>query len=407
MTFFAGLRGTGSFGTGERPKEFREMILWMAPNGKAPLFALSSKMKKEASRDPEFSWWEEVKDVARVTLNEAGVVDETETTLTVAPVGTGIDQRGALQFAPGDVLMVEVDNVAFDNELLKVQSVTNDTTIVVTREYAGTDGTGGITNGAGLLRVGSVHEEGSGSPSVVSSNPTKFLNRTQIFKTPYELTGTASETMYRTGDPLKNDQIRKSFVHAEKIEQAFFWGKTSEIVGGNGQPERTMAGLRSLITSNVTIFTADPTLDQFIAAVSPVFNYDAGAAGDERIVYCGNGAINYLNALVASDSSTRINYNGMIEAYGQKLMSFSIPQGTLAFRTHPLFNVHPLYTFSMFVVNPSGLVYRPLRNRDTKVQKNIQMPDEDKQKDQWLTECSLEVHYERTFAYIGGFRDFP
>ncbi len=47
MAYFAGIRGTGSFGTDERPQDFREMILWNAPNGSAPLFALMAKMKKE------------------------------------------------------------------------------------------------------------------------------------------------------------------------------------------------------------------------------------------------------------------------------------------------------------------------------------------------------------------------
>lgn len=52
----AGLRGTGDWGTDERPKNFREYILWRRPNGMAPLTALLSKMKSEKSNDPEFAW---------------------------------------------------------------------------------------------------------------------------------------------------------------------------------------------------------------------------------------------------------------------------------------------------------------------------------------------------------------
>ena len=51
-----GLRGTGDWGTDERPKNFREMILWRDPNGSAPLTALMAKMGKETTDDPEFSW---------------------------------------------------------------------------------------------------------------------------------------------------------------------------------------------------------------------------------------------------------------------------------------------------------------------------------------------------------------
>jgi len=402
MANFAGLRGTGSFGTGERPQDFREMILWTNPNGTAPLFALSAKMKKEACNDPQIHWWEETNDIGRATV-DGEITDATTTTVVVdAAVG---EVGGALQFAPGDLLMIEEDVASYATELLEVVSVASDTSMTVIRGAGGSTAAA-FADAVGLLRVGSTHEEGSGAPTVVSANPTKFTNYTQIFKTPYELTRTAENTYFRTGDPLKNDQIRKSFVHSEKMEQAMFWGMASETTGSGGQPKRTMAGLRSMITSNITVFAADPTITSFIAALSPVYDYEAGSAGNERIIYAGNGAINYLNAMVASDTSTRVNYEGEINLYGQILRKFSIPQGSFAIKSHPLLNTHPLFQYSMFVVNPAGLVYRPLKNSDTKIQKNIQANDADKRKDQWLTECTLEVHYERSFAYIGQFRDF-
>jgi hypothetical protein len=37
MTAIAGLLGTGDWGTDERPKNFRESILWMAPKGDTPM----------------------------------------------------------------------------------------------------------------------------------------------------------------------------------------------------------------------------------------------------------------------------------------------------------------------------------------------------------------------------------
>ena len=404
MAFFAGLRGTGSFGTSERPQDFREMILWNAPNGTAPLFALSARMaKKEPCNDPQIHWWEETNGIARATVNGA-ITDTTTATITV-DAASGMSSNGGLQFAPGDLLMVEQDVAAYDPEFLKVVSVTNDTTIVVTRGAASSTAAA-IGDGAGLLRVGSAHEEGSGSPTTVSRNPTKFTNYTQIFKTPYQVTNTALETYFRTGDPLKNDQIRKSFVHSEKIEQALFWGLASENTGSGGMPERTMAGLRSLITTNKYVYSSDPTLTDLITRLSAVFDYESGGAGNERIIYAGNGAINFWNSLVASDSSVRVNYDGKINMYGQVMTQFSIPQGTFAIKSHPLFNVHPLYTYSMFIVNPAGVRYRPLKNRDTKIQKNIQDNDDDLRKDQWLTEATLELNYESSFAYFGGIKDW-
>lgn len=56
MAAVAGLRGTGDWATDERPKNFREFILFRNPNGTAPIFALMARVQKESTDDPEFSW---------------------------------------------------------------------------------------------------------------------------------------------------------------------------------------------------------------------------------------------------------------------------------------------------------------------------------------------------------------
>ena len=48
---FLGLRGTGDFVTDQRPKNWREQILRLYPNGKAPLTALLALMKNESTDD--------------------------------------------------------------------------------------------------------------------------------------------------------------------------------------------------------------------------------------------------------------------------------------------------------------------------------------------------------------------
>jgi hypothetical protein len=401
MAYFAGLRGTGSFGADERPKNFREMILWMNPNGSAPLFALTSKAKTESVDDPEFSWWEETNTICRLRLNDATNMIAGDTTFVV--------DEGALQLIPGDILQVEgTEATAYTNELIRVTSVTNDTTFVAARGVAGTTA-GAIADDTYFTRIGNAQSEGGRSITSSSTNPTKLSNFCQIFKTPYQITKSALAIRTRTGDPKKNEQKRKSFQHAEKIEQTLLWGKPYETTdAGNGNmPLRFTGGLRHFVTSNRKVYTADPTIDTFLNDIYPVFDYEAGGAGNERLVFLGNGALNHLNKLVRAETNARINYDGTTEFYGMKLQKWTIPQGTLYLKSHPLMNVHPVYTNSMFVVNPSGIIYRPLKGRDTKVEKDIQENDADYVKDQWLTECGFEFHYERTFAYIGGFKDWP
>lgn len=95
MASFAGLRGTGSWGTDERPKNFREMILWRNPNGSAPLTALMGKMKTEKVDDPEFAWWEEEMNPVRVATAADLGTSSTAVTLTA----------GGVDLVPGDALL--------------------------------------------------------------------------------------------------------------------------------------------------------------------------------------------------------------------------------------------------------------------------------------------------------------
>jgi len=51
---FLGMRGTGDWVTDARPKNYRETMLFLYPNGDLPLTAMMSKMKNEKVDDPEF-----------------------------------------------------------------------------------------------------------------------------------------------------------------------------------------------------------------------------------------------------------------------------------------------------------------------------------------------------------------
>jgi len=164
MPAIAGLRGTGDWGADERPKNFREYILWRDPNGMAPLTALLSKMGSESTDDPEFSWWEEQQNLIRVQSDAIGVA-AASTTLTLT--GNG------LSLVPGDLLLVEkADGVTYDNEIVEVSTISSDTSIVIRRGQAGTSAADSGAS-AYFTKIGNRFAEGTGSPSVSSRNPDK------------------------------------------------------------------------------------------------------------------------------------------------------------------------------------------------------------------------------------------
>jgi hypothetical protein len=98
MSGIAGLRGTGDWGTDERPKNFREKILFTSPNGNAPIFALTSKAGKYSTNDPEFAWWAESQNLIRLVVNGALAAGDTLFTVSsVDPTATTLSACMARQ----------------------------------------------------------------------------------------------------------------------------------------------------------------------------------------------------------------------------------------------------------------------------------------------------------------------
>jgi hypothetical protein len=300
--------------------------------------------------------------------------------------------------------LVERDlTTSYVNEILVVSAVSGATTVVFARAQSGTTAIP-IANGINLVKIGNVFAEGSSAPSSSTRNPTKMYNFCQIFKTTYDITNTARLTKTRTGDPVKNDKKRKMFDHSVAMEMAFLFGKRYETTGSNGKPLRFTGGLlwalSQYASSMITVFATTPTETTFTDAVYRVFDYDSGA-GNERIVFAGNGALNSLNKLAATQSRTRVNFDGIVDVYGMKLQRWVLPQGTIYVKSHPLFNLNSRFTNDMLIIDPTALKYRTMR--DTTFKDNIQANDADEQKGQWLSEVGLELEHAKTMGYISNF----
>lgn len=409
MAAVAGVRGTGDWATDERPKNFREYILWRNPNGTTPILGLMGKVGKESTNDPEFAWWDEPVDLVRLQVN--GALGTTDTTVVVDSVDNSTSAPDnpwgvASHLVPGDLLMVEptADAAAFTVEYLEVVQVNSDTSFVVKRGQAGSSAAA-IANDVFLLKIGSVNAEATSEPKSSSRNPTKYKNYTQIFKNTYEVSKTAAVTKTRTGDVLKNERKRKSFDHGRDQELSLLFGRASEVTGDNGKLKRTFDGLRRFIpTKTTTVFSGAVTFsaaNNFLDAVYKVFDYDT-EAGDTRIAICGNQALNELNKIVAKDANSKFEFGDTLTMYGMNLREVILPQGKLYLRTHPLLNRHSLYTKSMWLIDFSALKWRYMTGRDTDFEDNIQAKGEDSIRGQWLTEAGLEVRYGGlTCGYLG------
>lgn len=405
MSGIAGLRGTGDWGTDERPKNFREGILRFNPNGTAPIFALSSRAKKRSVDDPEFSWWNEGNVLTRLQVSAAHA--STDTTINVdsgdpSASNLGANLGTATNLKPGDILLVEplTDAATFTQELLEVDDVISDTQFTVRRGAGGTT-PASIANDQWLLLISSSYAEGTGVPRAVTRNPIKFNNYIQIFKDTYELTGTADKTTTRTNNNYSEDKKRKMFKHSSDIEWSMMFGRPAETTGDNGKPKRFMGGMRSFIpAANVTIFAGAVTPNSFLDALAPVFNFDTGA-GDTRMMFAGNQALIELSKIFVNE--VVFNVNNVVKVYGMDFQEFIMPNGRVLIRSHPLLSRNDLYKKAAFVLDFDAISYVTMKGRpDGKAKDDVQTDDEDVRRGFWQTDCSMEVLYGGlTMAYLG------
>jgi hypothetical protein len=393
-----GLRGSGDWTAGEeRPKNFRESILWLHPNGQAPLLALTSKMKSQKVDDPEFNWWEESLGAMRATL--AAQVGNTTTANTLS-LSTALTD--SFNFVAGDVLMQESTTVdPASAELLVVASDPSASNILtVTRAALGST-VATLATSTVLVRIGNAFREGTTSPSASARSPTKLFNYTQIFKTAYDLSRTAKGTYTRTGDPLAVERKRRMSDHAVSMELAFLFGRRLETTTGasTGRPLRYTGGLRSFISTNATVWNTTATEDTFMTFMENMFDFSSGA-GNERMILCGGGFARRMNLLLKTQMD--INTDNIVKVYGMNLQQYVTPVGTFYLKTHPLMNTIAGLDSSAFIIDPTGIKYRPFM--DTKHEDNIQANDADETKGQWITEAGIEVNHEKTMGFIHGFK---
>jgi hypothetical protein len=142
--------------------------------------------------------------------------------------------------------------------------------------------------------------------------------------------------------------------------------------------------------------------NNFLDAVYKVFDYDS-PAGDTRIAFCGNDALNALNKVAAATTNVRINSNQTIRQYGMEFQEFKMPQGRLLIKSHPLLNIHGgIYAKSMLVLDFASITYVCLKGRDTKTYDDVQQKDEDVRRGYVQTDCSIAVDRGGlTCAYLG------
>lgn len=389
MPAIQGLRGTGEFSVDFRPKNYRELFTLLEPNGTAPLQALLAMAGSEETNDPEYKHFRDELPSRVVTVSGALNSSATSLVLAADTNSNPLIVAGSLLFNPltGETVRVTAMNVG-----------TNTATIV--RGVGST--AANIADTQVLTIAGFADQEGGTSPTAITFDASVQSNYTQIFKTAVQVSGTLQNTYLRTGSKEQESLTKALKMHMGDIERAFFFGNKSETNGSTSQPTRTTGGLFSLIT-NVIDASTNPYGDGVgvikelsfdRALIETVFAFGS----NEKIAFCGPRVISNLQQL----AKNRWQPTQVSGSYGVSMTRYSTFAGDLLVQLHPMFRQIPSMANSMVIVDLPYIKYRYMKGRDTKLQKNIQTPDFDGIKHQYLTECGLELTQGKVHTIIKG-----
>lgn len=408
---FLGMRGTGDWVTDQRPKNWREYILYEYPNGTAPLTAMLAKMKSEKTDDPEFYWWTKSLPTQRATVT--GVYTDSGLTTAYTSGGSAGDTlyikmsaSDESQFRVGhEVLLRDASDYDVD-VVAKVTDVSSNgaSSYIQVKLLEDDDNSTShdLSDCDTALIIGNMNAEGAIIPDAISYDATKIYNYTQIFRTPLEITRTARLTRLRTGDAYKEAKREALELHSIEMEKAFLWGIMTENTGSNNKPERTTRGLINVIktyaSSNVSDYTVDHSGSTWLSngedwideKLEVMFRYGS----TEKLAFCGSGALLGIHRLVKNSGQFQISEK--TTAYGIKVLEWVTPFGSIYMKTHPLFSYEATNRNMMVIFEPANLKQRYIT--DTTF-----YPDKDKQntghnhydgtKEEFLTEIGLEFHF--------------
>lgn len=323
---------------GDRKTDFAGSLLQMAPTGSAPFFALTSGMQSGSISSTITTWFEENHISGRVNVTNN------------ATTGTSLIVSDSSFIVPGHIFLIETTG-----EYVYVTAVDDATgTLTVIRGFAGTTNTtiNGSSTPVPIQKIGNAHEEGSARPTGATNLGYPVYNYTQIFRTPWDLTRTARQSEFYTGDRVAKSRSDALLFHGEDIERAIIWGRRSNGIK-NSKPFRTMNGIVPLMVTNTASQSSDVSYTDLRDFLEDIFAYNIKGKPNERIAFCGNTVIGVIDTLVMTHGHMDIK-PGQTE-FGMNVRRWMTPFGDISLMTHPLMNESPYFTKDLYVIHPGAV----------------------------------------------------
>ena len=426
---FLGMRGTGDWVADQRPLNWRQNILYLYPNGMAPLTAILSMMSTKKVDDSQFHWWtEQIGSVGgavtgiftlpdlSVAYVAGGVAGDVLYAVVTAALGNRIRAGHEILLRDANDYRVDVVGKVSDVSIGGATAVLS----VILLEADDNAPANNLSDCDNFLIIGNINAEGAEMPNAIALNPVKHDNFTQIFRSPLSITRTARKTRLRTGDDYQKAKRECLENHSIEMELAYLWGIATERIGDNGKPERTTLGIINFIRQNAPANVDDYTLNAtyagspwagvlgmgevwFKALLEQIYRFGA----TEKLAFVGSGALLGIDALAMS--SGQINLTPGQKTYGMQIREWITPFGSLMMKTHPLFSFDATTRNMMVIIEPRELEYKYIDDTQFYGESSAKKHPEgyghrriDGTEEEYLTECGLEFGFPDKCGVLNG-----
>lgn len=353
--------------TGNNPRDMAANVFELEPNV-SPLLAITSKINSAPAINPKIEWNEDESMPRLTTLSASAASNATAFGVT------------ADIFRVGDVLRNTVKGWGL--------LVTATAAGAISATKVGSTAQTTATSTDELYIVANANSEGATLREIKFPQLVTASNYAEIVRTPFGLTATEQATQHYGGserDRLKNKFGRE---HARALEQIAFFG-----VRDIATTQRLAGGLQEFISTNSTGAGGALTEATWQTFLQKGFRYGS----ERKIAFCSPLAVGALEGFARSN--IKVN-DDRANDYGVQMKTYYSGQGVVDIVMHRDWRDSATYGGYVYLVDMDAVKYRPLR--DTKLKENVQAPDYDGEKHEYISEVSFQIVHERRHSVLTG-----
>ena len=385
-TVLSGMVDTEDVLTDERVIDMSERMYRLQPDEQQFRTMLGQLGSKETVRE-KINWLE---DEYRPRISSlAASATNVLTTLTVT---TG---DGTNVFRINDLVRVMETGEAM------LVSATAANTITVTRGIGGVTAAS-ATSAAKLLVVGNASPQGAGSGTAMVVKRALGYNFTQIQRDVFSFSRTQTGIELYGGREPGKELIKKAVEHGRALESTMFWGARAQDTAATPGPSGKCGGAVEYISTNVTTAATATTPTAFDTFLEAPLGYGSKT---NKVFFCGPIVGRVLSQMLRSAwqpaTVDERKYGAKVDAYISGAYGWNIP--VIVKREWAEFDkTGTNYGTWGFLIDMDYVRFRPFRDANTHVRRNIQEPSADAETHEYLTEYSLEFADEKCHAIIKG-----